>query len=170
MTDKANRYNEADHHATLELAASIGISQAGRHLGISRKTIYTWIDKYPKLWSDLKANDPNAGRRGIAQKLEDLADRYGASENDLLQKIEDGELAPKDAREAAALLKAMSSGRHAAVAGVRTISGEAEVVEHNINFPQLEKAMQAILDQAPAPPLLVTNEAEDVDQVRDNLA
>jgi transposase len=159
----ADQYTETERQAALELAANTSIKAAAEHLGISRKTIYAWIDKYPKLWSELQA-DPKHGKRKIAERLEVLADRYTAAEHDLLDQIEVGTIQAKDAKEAAALLKAFGSSRQAAVAGSRTISGEPETVQHNINFPQLEQAMQAILAQAPPPPPLpVPNEAENVD-------
>lgn len=161
--DWRDQYTEEERHAALELAAATSIRGAATHLGINRMSIYRWIDMYPELWSTLQ-HDPKYGKRKIAERLELLADRYAASEHDLLDKIEQGEMAPKDAKEAAALLKAMGSSRQAAVAGSRTMSGEPETVEHNINFPQLEQAMQALLAQAPPPlPLPVPNEAESVD-------
>jgi transposase-like protein len=161
MKVEEREYSDEERQAALELAATAGVKPAAEHLGLSRSTIYRWIDKYPQLWSDLKAGDRSAGRRRIADRLEDLADRYAASEHDLLAKIEAGEIAAKDAKEAAALLKAMGSNRGVAVAGVRSITGEADVVEHNINFPALEAAMERLLDgAAPAKPLPVPNEAE----------
>lgn len=139
-------YSEAEHHAALELAATVGVSAAARQLGLQRKQLYRWREKYPQLWSDLSAGDPTVGRRRIAQSLETLADRYASAEHDLLDSIEDGVIKAKDAKDAAALLKGMSSGRAAAIAGARTISGDPEVHEHNINFPQIEAAMERLLE------------------------
>lgn len=159
----SDSYDESERHAALELAASVGVKPAAEHLGIARATLYRWIDRYPQLWSDLRAGDPQAQRRRVAHRLEDLADRYLAAEQDLLAKVEAGDIAAKDAKEAAALIKAMGSSRQAAVAGSRTISGESEVVQHNINFPALEEAMERLLsagDPPPSPPLPVANEAD----------
>lgn len=156
---KTNRYPEADKRAALELAATTGVSAAARHLKISRAALYRWMEDYPQLWSDLRANDPNAGRRGLALRLEDLADRYRAAEHDLLLRVEDELIAKADPKEAAALLKAMGSGRQAAVAGVRSISGEPETHEHTINFPALEAAMERLLEGA-APAQLPTADVE----------
>lgn len=149
---RTKEYTEADQHAALELAATVGIKPAARHLGINRTTIHRWIDKHPKLWSDLRAGDPAAHRRGFAANLEDLAERYAGAEHDLLERIEEGRIKPKDAKEAAALMKAMGSSRQAAVAGARTLSGEPETVEHTINFPALEAAMERLLDQGGTSP------------------
>jgi transposase-like protein len=161
MKPEEREYAESERHAALELAASAGVSAAARELGLNRSTIYRWIDKYPKLWSDLKAGDRTAGRRRIADRLEDLADRYAANEHDLLERIEDGTISAKDAKEAAALLKAMGSGRIGAIAGVRSITNESESLEVNINFPAIEAAMERLLDSAAPPPALpVVNEAE----------
>jgi transposase-like protein len=153
-------YDVSEHHAALELSASVGISEAARSLGLHRSAIYRWIQKYPQLWSDLRANDPNAGRRGMAQRLEDLADRYRSNEHDLLDKIEAGELAPKDAKEAAALLKAMGSSRQTATVGARQITGEPEHHELTINFAGIEQAMERLLGQAPEP-AAIEGTAED---------
>jgi hypothetical protein len=158
---RSNQYAEADKLAALELAATVGVLPASKHLNVSRQSIYRWMAEYPKLWSDLRANDPNAGRRGLAMRLEDLADRYRAAEHDLLDRVEDELIAKADPKEAAALMKAMGSSRQAAVAGVRSISGEPETHEHNINFPALEAAMERLLEgaQPPEPPAI---EAEAV--------
>jgi molybdenum-dependent DNA-binding transcriptional regulator ModE len=158
-----HEYDEEEIHAALELAASVGPSAAARHLGVSRRSLYRWMEKYPRLWSDLHAGDPQSGRRGVARRLEDLADRYLAAEHDLLEKVEDGKIEAKDAKEAAALLKAMGSSRHAAVAGVRAISGEPDIATLNINFPALEQAMERLLEGAPQPALPVPNLAEEVE-------
>lgn len=162
--DNTKEYTEEERKAGLELAATIGISAAARHLDVTRKTIHRWATRYPQFWSDLRAGDPTAHRKGFAYRLEDLADRYTGAEHDLLDDIEDGKLQPKDAREAAALLKAMGSSRQAAVAGARTVSGDPDqIVEHTVNFPALEQAMERLLDQAPAAPaLVVENEAAHV--------
>ena len=160
--DKGKHYTEDEQKAALELAAAIGPTAAGRQLDINRATIYKWAQVHAKLWSDLRAGDPTVQRRNFAIRLEDLADRYGATENDLLDQIDAGRHAPKDAKEAAALLKAMSSGRMAAVAGARQMSGEPETVEHTINFPALEQAMERLLGQGgPAP--VIEGTVRDVD-------
>lgn len=160
MPGRAREYSEEEVHAALELAASTSVASAGRHLGIGRATLYRWIDRYPKLWSDLIGGDYRHGRRKIAERLEVLADRYTAAEHDILDEIEGGKLKPKDAKEAAALIKAMGSSRGVAVAGVRSITGEADVSEVNINFPALEQAMERLLSGGPDRPLLVENEAD----------
>lgn len=164
-TSATKVYTEEERHAGLELAATVGPRAAARQLDVSVKTLYRWMDRYPKLWSDLRAGDPTAHRRGFAHRLEDLADRYAASENDLLDEIDDGKLKPTDAREAAALIKAMGSSRQAAVAGARVVSGDPDqVVEHQINFPALEQAMERLLAGgkdaiSPQGVLVVENEA-----------
>lgn len=163
MERSTYEYDEEEIHAALELAASVGVKPAADKLGLNRSSIYRWINKYPQFWSDLRAGDPNVGRRKVAQRLEDLADRYLSAEHDLLEKIEDGKIEVKDAKEAAALAKAMGSSRHAAIAGVRTISGESDVVQHNINFPALEQAMERLLEGAQPPALPTPNLAEQAD-------
>lgn len=161
--EKAKAYTEGDRKAALELAAAVGVRPAARHLDVHPSTIYKWIELYPRLWSDLRAGDPKAAKHRIAQNLEDLAQRYADAESDLLERVEDELIKNADPKEAAALLKAMGSSRQAAVAGARTISGEPEVHEHNINFPELEAAMERLLSggtSAPALPLKVENEAD----------
>jgi len=153
-------YSEDERKAALELAAATTIKGAAEHLGIARNQIYRWIEKYPQFWSDLRAGDTKDGRRKFAERLEVLADRYTGVEHDLLDKIEDGTIQAKDAKEAAALLKAMGSSRQTATVGAKTLSGESDLVEHTINFPALEQAMERLLATAAPAALTVANEAE----------
>lgn len=158
MPKFVSQYSDDEKHAALELAAQLGVRPAARHLGITSKTLYRWASDFPQLWSDLRAGDTNATKTRVAANLVDLAERYAEAENDLLEKIEDGDIAATDAKEAAALLKAMGSSRQAAVAGARTVSGEPEQHEHTINFPAIEQAMERLLGgggQNPATPALV---------------
>lgn len=149
------RYTEEEHKAALELAATIGPRAAARELEIERRSLYRWMEKYPKFWSDLRAGDPAAHKRNVAGRLEELADRYRGAEHDLLDRVEET-IIPKlaDPKEAAALLKAMGSSRQAAIAGARVISGEPDQVEHTINFPAIEAAMERLLGASPAQPAI----------------
>lgn len=146
-TEKGRRYTEEQQKAALEMMAVIGPTATERELGVTRASLYRWTEKHARFWSDLRAGDPAAHKRGIANRLEDLADRYRAAEHDLLEKVET-KLIPKldDPKEAAALLKAMGGSRQAAIAGARAVSGEPEHVEHTINFPALEQAMERLLN------------------------
>lgn len=160
----ANAYSESDRKAALELAAVVGMKPAARQLGIDRSQLYRWVDMYPQYWSDLRAGQPEAHRKGIAQRLEDLAERYGEAEHDALDRAEEL-LGTADPKELAALIKAMGSSRQAATLGARTVLGEAtSVTDVHIDFPQIEQAMEALLNQgAPQPALQVPNEAEVVE-------
>lgn len=159
-----NSIPEDQRHAALELAATVGPAAAARHLGISRQSIYRWAELYPQLWSDLRAGDPKAHRRGVAARLEDLTDRYAAAEHDLLLRVEEVLIEQAGPKEAAALIKALGSSRMAATAGMRVLTGEADqVVEHNINFPALEAAMERLLEGAPTTLALPIPEAEVVE-------
>lgn len=159
-----NAYSVEDRHAALELAATVGIAPAARQLGVPRRTIYRWVDMYPQLWSDLRAGDPEAHKRGFAVKLEDLAARYAEAEHMALDRAEQI-LQGANAKEIAAIMKAMGSSRQAATLGARTVMGDDHAdVDVNINFPQIEQAMERLLGAAgPPPALLVANEAEAVD-------
>jgi transposase-like protein len=153
------RYSDEERTAALELAANTSIMGAAKALGITRGTLYDWIRKYPEKWSDLRA-DPTAGKRKVAQQLDVLVERYTDVEHDMLDKVESGEIVAQDAKEAAALMKAFGGNRQAAIAGSRSISGDPDVVEHNVNFPQIEKLMAQMLETAQQPALVVPNEAE----------
>lgn len=141
-----HNYSEDEVRAALELSATIGIKPASRELKIGRATIYRWIDRHAELWSDLNSGKEKH-RFGFAAQLEHLAERYAGAEHDALERIEEkldeGDL---DAKELAALVKAMGSSRGVAAAGARAARGDHDVVEHQINFPQLERAMQALLE------------------------
>ena len=159
-------YTESEKKAALELAAAMGRRAAIRELGISSATFQRWTEQFPELWSDLRAGDPDVQKRRFAMRLEDLAERYLGAEHDLLTRMEDKLIPTADPKESAAMLKAMASGRMAATTGSRQIVPEVEHVEHNINFPALEQAMERLLDGAPQPALVVDNEAErDTDSV-----
>jgi hypothetical protein len=159
------RYTEAEKLAALELGAALGRNAAVRQLGISKHTFQRWTEEFPKQWSDLRAADPEAQKRGYARSLEDLAQSYAALEFQAMERIE--ALLPRaDAKETAALVKAMGSSRGVATVGARAVLNEdREIVEHNINFPALEQAMERLMEHAPAPqlPLHVDNEAEAVE-------
>lgn len=158
------RYTREEALAAMELAVAIGRRAAVRQLGISNGTFQRWTVKYPQEWSDLRAGDPDAQKKGFSKSLEELAQEYIAAEHDILDEISDGQFKPKDAKEAAALLKAMGSSRQTATVGARGAMNEPELHEHNINFPQIEQAMERLLaSAAPAPALQVPNEAETDD-------
>ena len=153
-------FSEADRKAAMELAATVGVKPAAEHLGISRASIYRWIDMYPTYWSDLKKGDRAAQKLNIAGQLENLADRYTAFEHEALDRAETL-IKTADAKGAAALIRASSGARGvAAVGAARMREEDREVIEHQINVPQLEQAMQALLGQAPQP-VLVENVAEE---------
>lgn len=143
-------FPEESAKAGLELAATIGIKPAARELGVSTTTIYSWQRRYPSYWSDLRAGEAAAFKQGFATRLEDLADRYAETEQDALDKVdkllESGALGAKDV---AALIKAMGSSRGVATVGARAVRGEDKAQELNINFPQLEAAMEQLLNNAP---------------------
>lgn len=158
-----NAYSVEERHAALELAASVGVKPAAEQLGVPRGTIYRWINFYPQLWSDLRAGDPEVQRKGIARRLDDLAERYTDTEHEILDKIETmlASGATLDAKSLAALVKSVGSSRHGATVGARAVLGEPDRVEHTINFPQIEQAMERLLEQGRAPALPVPNEAEE---------
>jgi transposase len=154
-----DQYTEEEMLAVLELAATTSIKNAARVTSVTRNTIYRWIDRYPERWSALVV-EPSRGKRKVAQKLDVLVERYTELEHDMLEDLEKRDT-PEDPKELAAVLKAVGSNRQAAVAGSRSISGDPEVHEHNINFPQIEAMMARMLEQAAPPALQVENEAED---------
>lgn len=156
----ARKYTEEEQHAALELAVAVGRRAAIRELGISAATFQKWTEKHAKLWSDLRANDPEAQKRGFAGRLEDVAENALAVEHEAIERA--AALLPgATPKDLASLLKALSGSRATATIGAKATRGEAETVEHNINFPALEQAMERLLG-APAdqPALQVPNEAE----------
>lgn len=158
-------YTDDEKKAALELAAAMGRRAAIRELGISSSAFQRWTEQFPEFWSDLRAGDPEVQKRRFAQRLEDLAERYLGAEHDLLERVEDKLIPKADPKEAAALIKALGSSRMAATTGSRQIVPEVERVEHNINFPALEQAMNAVLERAnEQPALVVENESEHGDR------
>jgi transposase-like protein len=154
--DKRPRvFSEEDKLAALQLGAEIGVSVACRELGISRRSFYKFVHDLPVKWSELQ--------KSRSARLDELADRYAAAENDAIDRAE--QILPKaDAKEVAALIKAMGSSRGAAAANARQGRGDPDKsVELNVNFPQLEAAAEKILALAPPPPAIEATYEEDED-------
>lgn len=164
---KAREFLPEEKKAALEYAAVHGIRAAGRAFDVSHTTILSWEDEFPELWSELRAGTEEAHKIGFARRLEDLAEGYAGVERAALERAE--HLIPgANAKELAALVKAMGSARGVATTGARTVRGDPDnVTEVQINFPQLEKAMERLLDQA-EPPLQLPNEA--VKEVEEHVA
>lgn len=166
MGEAIARYTDDEKRAALKLAARIGISAAARELGTYNKTIRRFRDQMPEFWSELVAHADvaPARRQRQAENLEDLADAYVEREFKAVEAadrlLDGGEL---EAKELAALIKAMGSSRGLATAGARAHRGEdLQVVEHNINFAQLERAMETLLNSgSPQPALPTPNLDED---------
>jgi transposase len=151
-----DQYTEEEMLAVLELAATTSIKNAARVTSVTRNTIYRWIDRYPERWSALVV-EPSRGKRKVAV----LVERYTELEHDMLEDLEKRDT-PEDPKELAAVLKAVGSNRQAAVAGSRSISGDPEVHEHNVNFPAIEALMADMLASVKPPAALpVPNEADD---------
>lgn len=160
----AAKYSEGEQLSTLRMAARIGVTATARELGMGRATIARFKTWHPEYWSDLISGQDVAPARKQrqAEDLEDLADAYTEREFEALQRAEKL-IKTANSKELAALMRAMGASRGLATVGARGHRGEdVQRVEHNINFAQLEKAAEAILNRGYAPelPLQVTNEAE----------
>lgn len=161
----AKVYTEAEKKAALELAASIGLKPAADELGIGRATIFRWRNQMPAYWHSLLTGDQAAQQHKIADNLEDLADAYAQGERIALERIvelleaEDEEGKPAlDAKEIAALTKAMGSSRGVANAGARAVRGNDQPsLSINVNILELEKAMERLLSGATNPALPAGN-------------
>lgn len=154
-------YTDDEKKAALELAARIGTRAAARELGTHPTSIRRFRDQLPEFWSDLMAGGDTRPytRRRAADNLEDLAEQYTEREFEALDRAEKL-IKTADAKELAALIKAMGGSRGVATAGARGYRGEdVQTVEHNINFDALERAAQVIIDRA-QPPVPVANLAE----------
>lgn len=158
-------YSDEEKKAALDLAARIGIRAAARELGLGggALTIRRFREALPEYWSDLMAGGhvAPARRTRTAESLEDLAEAYADREFEAIERAEKL-IKTADAKELAALIKAMGSSRTGATAGARGYRGEdVQTVEHNVNFAALEKAAELLLARAPDPPALpVPNLAE----------
>lgn len=146
----AKTYTDGEKRAALELAASIGLKPAAAQLGISNASIFRWRNEMTPYWHSLVTGDENARQHKIADNLEDLAAAYTEAEREAItqayEKLEAGDL---DAKELAALIKAMGSSRGVAAAGARNIRGSDQPnFTLNINFADLETAMERLLDSA----------------------
>lgn len=162
MHDARPNYSDDEKKAALELAIAIGRREAVRQLNISPSAFQRWTQQFPQFWSDLKAGDPEQQRKGFAKSLEDLAAEGMSVEHEALWRAHD-QLKTSDPKETAAILKAAAASRQTAIIGAKQVLGEPDVVEHNINFPAIEAAMERLLEGHEPPALQVANEAEDVD-------
>jgi hypothetical protein len=151
-------YVESDKLAALKLGAQIGISAAARELSINRKSFYRWIEEFPEQWSDLQ--------KVRSARLDDLVDRYSSAEDKAIDRaiqLLDGEGDPLDARDTAALIKAMGSSRQAATVGARQVRGDPDqTATLQVNFPALEAAAEALLQRA-GETKAIEGTAEEVD-------
>ena len=156
------QFTEEQKKAALELSVTVGLAEAGRQFDVDRTTMWRWTKQFPEFYSDVTAGKREAQKLGIATQLEALAESYAEVE---FQAIERAEKLIKtaDAKEAAALIKAMGSSRGVAAVNARQTRGEdVERIEHNINFPALEAAAALMLERAEqrAEPILVENVAD----------
>ena len=170
VTQPARRtFNEEYKLKALELGGAIGRRAAIRELGISPSVFQRFTEQYPKQWSEaIRGRDPELIGKALAAQFEELIEGYTEAEQKAVQRAldlltdgdedEEGAVRKLDAKETAALIKAMGSSRGVAAVNARQARGEPDkTVDVNINFPQLEQAAEAILAAAPPPPLPVPN-------------
>lgn len=155
-------WTDAQKQDALRLAASIGTRPAARELDLSTASLFKWKRDFPELWSSLTAGTAEDDRtKRFASRLEDLADTYADLEVEAIDRA--AKLIPRaEAKELAALMKGLSTGRATAITGARNVRGEPDsTTELNINFPALEQAMEVLLNGGnPQQALPVPNEAE----------
>lgn len=158
-----NKYSEDFKLKALKLGAARGRRTAIRELGISSASFQTWTERYPKEWSEaLAERDAEIGKE-LAIQFEELIEGYTEAEQKaigkVLAKLDDDDL---DAKELAALVKALGSSRGVAAVNARQARGEPDkTVDVNVNFPQLEQAAEAILAKAPPRPALQVENLEE---------
>lgn len=162
MSQPRKRFTEDQKKQALLLGASIGRNGAVRELGISKSTFHRWTEQFPRVWSDAIAKRDTEFQKQIASQFEDLAENYTEAEqaaiSAALEQIQTGDL---DAKELAALIKAMGSSRGLASVNARQARGEPDKsIDINVNFPALEAAAEAILDRAPPPPAIESTAVE----------
>jgi hypothetical protein len=155
-------FTSDDEIRGLELAAKIGRNAATRQLNVSKSLFQKWTERHPKEWSDFRAGRSSEFGKEFAAQLEDLAENYTEAEEEAirqaLEQIKTGDL---DAKELAALIKAMGSSRGVAATNARQARGEPDkTLDININFPQLEQAAEAVLARATAPPAIDVSSEE----------
>jgi transposase-like protein len=163
-------FSDEDKQAALRLAATIGLRPASRELRLSHSLLHKWKKEFPKLWSDLRKGNVEEFQQNFATRVEDIADEYVAAEQlavrEAVKRLKGGQTVfdregnredevPLDAKEIAALIKAMSSARAVAVVNARALRGEPdEIHQHNISFPAIEAAMEELLNRAEQPPAI----------------
>lgn len=164
VTPTGKRYSEDFKLKALALMGARGRNAAARELGVSKATLQTWTEKYPVEWSEaIRGRDGGDIQKELAAQFEELIEGYTEAEQKALgralETLDDPDL---DARDIAALIKAMGSSRGVAAVNARQARGEPDKsVDVNINFPQLEQAAEAILAQAPQRPALPVENLEE---------
>lgn len=160
-------FTQEDRRAALRLAISIGRRAAVRQLGISSASFQRWTEMEAEYWSSLRAGDPEQQQAQFAGRLEDLAEQYVDAELDALERAQKL-IKTADAKETAALIKAMGSSRGLATVNARATRGQdADKLDVNINFPQIEQALERILDTAGTQSALPVPNLADSDGPRD---
>lgn len=157
-------FTKEEKLAGLALAGARGRRAACRELGLSHSVFQRWTEQFPKEWSEaLQGRDGLEIGKSLASQFEELIEGYTEAEQvavkRALEALEDPDI---DAKEIAALIKAMGSSRGVAAVNARQARGEPDKsVDVNINFPQLEQAAEAILAKAPPTPALPVPNLEE---------
>lgn len=159
-------FTREDKLAALALGGAIGRRAACKELGLSHSVFQRFTEEFPKEWSEaIQGRDPEQIGKSLAAQFEELIEGYTEAEQEAITQalsLLKDKNADLDAKELAALIKAMGSSRGVAAVNARQARGEPDKnIDVNINFPQLEQAAEAILAKAPTAPALPAPNLEE---------
>lgn len=134
----------------LALAATIGIRPAARQLEIPFQTLDRWT-KHPEAaarWSELRRIHAPKWRERAAVPLEQLVDEYSEALAKALAKA-DRAIEEMDPKDLGNFIRSIAVAQGVAADHVGKLRGQpTHVTEVNVNVPQLEQAMQKLLNEA----------------------
>lgn len=143
----ASRHTREQKLQAVELAAVHGPTKTARALKIPTGTLTVWCyQDFRNEYTSFREGQISEWRRSFAAEMEDLAQNYGEVERKALdvaeRLLEDPDV---EAKDVASLIKGMGAARSSASSVGGKARGEPdEVVQHQINFPQLERIAAAI--------------------------
>jgi hypothetical protein len=134
----------------LALAATIGLRSAAEQLAIPYPTVQAWT-KHPRnaeRWAELRRIHAPKWRERAAIPLEELVDSYSEKLVKALQKADES-LEKMEPRDIPNYIRSIAVAQGVAADHVAKLRGQpTHVTQVNFNAPQLEQAMQELLNQA----------------------
>lgn len=143
----AKKYSELQIEEGLLAAATLGIRPAARRLDIPWETVRDWTKHHQERYAELRTTVAAKVREQAAATWEDHAQELLDLQGELVQgfRTELDRIEPKDKPNA---IKAVNVAAGIATDKANSLRDRPTVtVEHNINMPQIDKAIDVLLNR-----------------------